>query len=118
MRRPFDAQFSEIVETDGDRAIALTEGRVQIHAQACDSRQFDRVRRAGRKRRQSLLGGCRLASQELAFGSVQLQWEDEVTPALPRIVRQLCCTCDEIVEGRSVGRRSLSALTCYQVELS
>ena len=47
MRRPFDAQMSEVVETDGDRAVALIEGRVQIHAQARDGRSLDRVRGAG-----------------------------------------------------------------------
>src|ERR1700756_4090127 len=37
MRRPFNAQMSEVVETDGDRA-ALIDGRVQVHAQARDGR--------------------------------------------------------------------------------
>ena len=32
MRRPVDADPSEVVETDGDRAAALTKRRVHIHA--------------------------------------------------------------------------------------
>ena len=47
MRRPVDAEMPEVVETDGDRAAALIEGRVQIHAQARDGRSFDRIVRRG-----------------------------------------------------------------------
>ena len=32
MRRPVDADPSEVVETDGDRAAALTKSRVHINA--------------------------------------------------------------------------------------
>ena len=84
MRRPVDAQMPEIVETDGDRAAALIEGRVQIRAQAGDGGAFDRRCGAGRKRRQALLRFRQRAGQELAFGPVQLQREGELVPALPR----------------------------------
>src|SRR5262249_1795517 len=36
MQRALNTQMSEVVEADGDRAIALIEGRVQIDAQAGD----------------------------------------------------------------------------------
>ena len=36
-----------VAETDSKRPVALIEGRVQIHTQARDSRQFDRVYSAG-----------------------------------------------------------------------
>jgi hypothetical protein len=38
MRRPVDARASQVVQTDSNRSVALIEGRVQIHAQARDSR--------------------------------------------------------------------------------
>jgi hypothetical protein len=37
----------QVAEKDSKRPVALIEGRVQIHAQARDSRQFDRVYSAG-----------------------------------------------------------------------
>src|SRR5262245_11531931 len=98
MKRPFDAQRSEVLETDRNRTVALTEGRVQIHPQAGDSRQFDRVRGAGCKHSQALLRSRYLSSQELAFGPVQCQGEGEPMPALPRRGLQQCCASDEIVE--------------------
>ena len=43
MGRPFDAHMPEVVETDGDRAVALIERRADIHAQARDDGSLDRV---------------------------------------------------------------------------
>src|ERR1700731_813573 len=98
MSRPVDAQMPEVVETDGDRAVALIEGRIHIHPQARDRRSFDGVRSAGRKHSQTLLRGCQRAGQELAFSPVQLQREGELVPTLPTVVPQQCRTSDEIVE--------------------
>ena len=78
----------EVVETDGDRAAALTERRVQIHAQARDGRSLDRVAARADKRVQALLRRRQRAGQELAFGPVQLQREGELVPALPAVLRQ------------------------------
>ena len=107
----------EVVETDVDRAVALIEGRVQIHAQACDGRSLDRICGASRKRCQALLRCRQRAGQELAFGPVQLQREGELVPALPAVVRQQRRTGGEIVERRGVGRGGLGALARDQVEL-
>ena len=75
MRRPVDAQMPEVVETDGNGAAALIEGRVQIHAQARDRGSLHRICGAGRQRCQALLRVRQRAGQELAFGPVQLQRE-------------------------------------------
>ena len=107
----------EVVETDGDRAAALIEGRVQIHAQARDGRSFDRICGAGRQRCQALLRVRQRAGQELAFGPVQLQREGELVPALPAIFRQQRRTGGEIGERRGVGGRGLGALARDQIEL-
>jgi hypothetical protein len=40
MRRPVDAQMPQVIETDGNGAAALIEGRVQIDAQTRDSGSF------------------------------------------------------------------------------
>ena len=77
-----------IIETDGDRAGALIEGHVQIHAQARDGRSLDRICGASRKRFQALLRFRQRTGQELAFGPMQLQREGELAPALPAILRQ------------------------------
>ena len=47
MRGPFDAQMPEVGKTDTDRAVALIEGRVQIHAQAGYGRLVDSLCGAG-----------------------------------------------------------------------
>ena len=107
----------EVVETDVDRAAALTERRARVHAQARDGRLFDGRRGAGRKHRQALLGGRQCAGQELAFRSVQLQREYELRPALPPVVGQQCHTSDEIGERRGVGRRRFGAFARNQVQL-
>ena len=117
MRRPVDAQMPEVVETDGDGAAALTEGRVQIHAQARDRGAFHRIGGAGRQRRQALLRFRQLAGEELAFGPIQFEREDELVPAFPAILRQQRRTGDEIAERRGVGGRSLGSLAGDQVEL-
>ena len=78
-------QTSEIVETDIDRAVALIEGRVQIHAQARHGRSFDRrLRRGIGQHHQPLIRFCQIAGQELAFGPMQFQMRTELMPALPR----------------------------------
>ena len=107
----------EVVETDGDGAVALIEGRVQIHAQACDGGLLDRICGAARQRRQALLRCRQRAGQELAFGPVQLEREGELVPALPAVVRQQCRTGGEIGERRGVGGRGLGAPARDQVEL-
>src|SRR4029450_4467156 len=55
VRRPLDAQMPEVVETDSDRAVALTECRVEIHTQAGDVGAFDRGCGTGRQRHEALL---------------------------------------------------------------
>ena len=84
MRRPLDAQMPEVFETDGNRAAALIECHVQIHAQARDRRAFDSRGRAGRQRRQALLCLRQCAGEELAFGTIQLERESQLVPALPQ----------------------------------
>ena len=95
----------EIVETDGDRAAALIEGRVQIRPQAGDAGAFECRCGAGRQRRQALLRFRQRAGQELAFGPVQLQREGELVPALPRVFRQQRRAGDEIGERRGISGR-------------
>ncbi len=46
---------------------------------------------------------------------MEFQREDELMPALPTVVRQLCSTSDEILERRDVGRRGLGPLARDQV---
>ena len=75
----------EEIETDGDRAGALIEGRVKIHLQARDAGSFGRRCGTGRQHRQALLGFRQCTSEELAFGPVQLQLKDQVVLALPEI---------------------------------
>jgi len=88
MRRPLDAEMPEEIETDSDRAGALIEGHVQIHAQARDGRSLDRICGVSRKRFQALLRFRQRTGQELAFGPIQLQREGELVPPLPRVFRQ------------------------------
>ena len=87
MRRPFDAQMPEVVETDGNRAVALVESRVQIDAQ---TRRQSLARLVFAARDESIVkrssAAASSAGQELAFGSVQFQGEGELMPALPRVV--------------------------------
>ena len=107
----------EVVETDGDRAAALIEGRVDIDVQARHDGMFDRCRGALRKRRQSLLRDLHLTGQELAFGPVQVQRKSQLMPALPAILRQQRRTGIEIGERRGIGAGPLGALARDQVEL-
>src|SRR5271170_3574254 len=88
MRRPLDAQIPQVIETDGDSAAGLSEGYVQINAQAGDGRLLDRLRSVGRQRRQALLRLRQCAGQELAFRPVQLEREGQLMPPLPAILRQ------------------------------
>jgi len=37
--------------------------------------------------------------------------------ALPTVVGQKCCTGDEILERRGIGRRGPGAFACHQIEL-
>src|SRR5690348_3091669 len=48
-------------------------------------------------------------SQELAFGTMEIQREDELPPALPAIFCQQISTRDEISKRRGVGRRCVGA---------
>ena len=98
MRRPVDAEMPELVETDADRSVAPTKGRVQIHAQARDGRLFDRARGASRKRFQALLRIRRCAAQEFAFGPMQFQLKDQLMATHPRISRKQCRAGDEVLE--------------------
>ncbi len=107
----------EAIETDGNGARVLTEGRVQVDAQAHNGRSFHRTCGAGRKHIQPLLRFRQRAGEELAFGPVQLQREDELVSALPAILRQQCRTGIEIGERRGICGRRLGALARDQVEL-
>src|ERR1700692_1884501 len=100
MGRPVDAQMPEASETDGNGARVLTEGRVQIAAQEHNGRSFQRSGGAGRKRSQPLFRFHELAGEELAFGPIQLEREDEVVPAFPAILFQQSHTSSEISERR------------------
>src|SRR5882757_10697328 len=107
----------EVVETDGNGAAALIEGRVQIYAQARDRGSFDRICGAGRQRGQTLLRLRQRAGEELAFAPVQLQRKGELVPALPRVFRQQGRTGGQIGERRGVGGSGLGAPAREQVEL-
>src|SRR5271165_2108532 len=118
MRRPVDAEMPpDVVETDGDGATGLTERSTQIDAQARDRRPFDRICGALRKCRQSRVRFWMGARKELAFGPMQLQIEDEVTPALPRVLRRERRPGGEKLQSRGVRCRGFGALACDQVEL-
>ncbi len=86
----------QVVETDGNGAAALIEGRVQIYAQARDRGSLDRICGAGRQRRQALLRFRQRDSKELAFGPLQFQRKGELVPVLPRVFRQQGRTGGEI----------------------
>ena len=47
MRRPVDAQMTQVGETDVDRPVAPIERRVQVNAQAGDGRLIDSIGSAG-----------------------------------------------------------------------
>ena len=102
MRRPLDAEMPEEIETDRDRAAALIEGHIQIHAQRRDGRSLDRICGVSRKRFQALLRFRQRTGQELAFGPIQFQREGEFAPAHPAILRQQRGTGGEIVQRREV----------------
>jgi hypothetical protein len=87
MRRPEDAQVSEILEADLNCAAALIESRVQLHAQAHDSRSFHRICGAVRQQRQAPFGVSELADQELAFAPVHVKFKGEPMPAIPSVFR-------------------------------
>src|SRR5271166_4405016 len=107
----------EILETDCDRTAGLIERRVQIHAQAGDSRPFERIGGANCKHSKALLRSRQRARQELAFSTMQLQRKHQLVPALPAVLRQQPRTGDEMGERRGIGGRHLGALTSDQVEL-
>ena len=86
MRRPLDAQPTQIGQTDVYRSVVLVKDRVQFNLQTDDSRLIDRARGARGKHRQARLGGCQLARQELAFSPAQLQREHEIGPMFPPVV--------------------------------
>src|ERR1700758_4550629 len=70
VRRPFDTQMPEVVETYADRTVALIVGRIQIHAQARDRSLFDCSGGAGCESSQALVRDRQLPCQELAFSSI------------------------------------------------
>ena len=83
MRRPLDAQMTEVAETDFDRPADVVRRQIQLDTQAGERRLIDDCGGAGGKHRQALLCGRQFASQKLAFRAVQLQREHEVRPAAP-----------------------------------
>ena len=102
VRRPVDAEVTEIVETDRDRAATLIQGHVKIHLQARDAGSLDRRCGTGRQQRKALLGVRQRTGQELAFGPMQFQREEEFAPALPAILSQQRDAGGEIVQRRDV----------------
>src|ERR1700745_4438355 len=118
MGPPLASQTAKIVEANRDGALALIHGRVQIHAQTCDSGALDRVLDPHGQCREPLLGSAELAREELAFGPIQLEREDEFVPSLPTILRQQDRTGGEISDRRGVGGRSLGAFASKQIQLS
>ena len=118
MERPVDTEMAQVVEADGDGAVDLTEHHVNIDAQARGHRQFDGICGTRSKHFHALGRAGQLASQELAFGPMQFQLEDEIVAALPTVIRQKCLAGDEILKSRSIGGRSLGPLAGDEVELS
>ena len=116
MRWPLNASLPEVVESNGDSTVALTERRADIHMQARDRRSLDSISCVVGQQSQTLISGRQDPGQELAFRSIQLQSEDQVAPALPTIVCQERCACNQISECRGVSGRSFGAPACNQVE--
>ena len=88
MRRPVNAQGTQVAEADADRFAELVQVDVQIHLQARYLRPFDGVSSALRKYRQARFRIRLRAGQKLTFGEIELQIEDKVMPAVPCVVRQ------------------------------
>src|SRR5580692_853895 len=108
----------KVVETDSNRAIAPIKRRVKIYAQAGDVRQFNWVGRAGRQHTQALFRGLQLASQELAFGPLQLKREYELMAALGAVgaVLKQRRAAGEILERGGKSGGGLSPPARHQVE--
>jgi hypothetical protein len=83
MERPVDSEMAQVVEADRDCTVDLTERHVNIDAQTRGRRQFDGAVRTRRSISTRSAASGRLASQELAFGPMQFQLEDEIVAALP-----------------------------------
>ena len=117
MRRPGDADTAQVVEADRDGAIASAEGHEEIHLQPSDGGQVGEADGAACQFGEARLGFRQRASEELAFGPVQLEREGELVPALPGVVRQQGRPGGEIGQRRRVGRRGLGAPAGDQIQL-
>jgi hypothetical protein len=117
MSYPVDVHMPEVFQAHLDCAVARPEHRVQIHAAAGDGRSFNVVDSARCKRRQTLFRGGQRTRPELTVGSLQLQRECKLVPALPRVIEQKGRAASEIRQRGAVGGRSLRALAGDQVQL-
>ena len=89
MWRPIDAYTSEVVESHRHGAAVLAKRQViQVRAQACDRRAFDRAHSAHRKCREPLLHIRQLGRQDFALGPVHFQSKTELVPPFPRVRRE------------------------------
>ena len=83
MERPVDSEMAQVVEAQVDGTVDLTKCHVNIDAQARGHRQFNGVGGTRSKHFHASAADGRFASQELAFGPVQFQLEDEIVAAIP-----------------------------------
>ena len=116
MGRPVNAHTPEVVETDLDGAAALTESRVDIHAQAGDGGAVNDVGGSLPKNRQPFIGCCQCAGHKLALCTVEFERERKCATPLQAVVRQQRATGSEVGEGRAVGRRLPGAPAREQIE--
>src|SRR5271170_6332105 len=99
MERPVDCDVAQVVEADGDCTVHLTKRHMNIDAQARGHRQFDSIRGTRSKYFQSICRDGQLARQELAFGPLQFQLENQTVVALPGRIRQKRLASDEILKS-------------------
>src|SRR5271155_4398445 len=99
MKRPVDTDATQVVEADVDGTVHLTKRHVNIDAHARGHRQFDSIGGTRSKYFQSLCRDGQLARQELAFGPLQFQLENQIVLAPPGRIRQKRLASDEILKS-------------------
>ena|SRR5688500_16154848 len=82
--------MAQAFETHRDAAVEPPERHGDICQQARDGSSVDRVRSARRKRDEAFFRGRYLPGQELTFGSMEAQAEDQIVPALPAVLSHQC----------------------------
>jgi hypothetical protein len=117
VRRPIDAHTPEVLEAHLDPAIGPIQRRVEVQARAGDGREVGEVAGAPPQHREPLLRRFQRSGQVLALGPVELQREGELVLSLPAVLCQQRRAGGEVLQRRSVGRRSLGTLSSDEVDL-